>query len=122
MLSKKDSQNFKLKLKLPALLRSPFTRRSKKKAAVAGEGAPRTSTSSYEVNITPNGPSQADASKADSDTLSTPQSRTSADVNENQHGLAASISHEAGSADGHVSLHFSSSAHPTPVLIMFLLF
>lgn len=104
MLNKKESQNFKLKMKLSALLRSPFSRRGKKKAVLAGEGAPRTSSSSYEVNISPPDAPHASASKADIDTISASQSRTSVDMGDNQHGLAASVSHEAHSADGRVSL------------------
>jgi len=103
MLSKKESQSFKLKLKLPALLRSPFSRLGKKKASVVGEDAPRTSSSSYQVTIsTPpdDAPSQVVTSKAGIDMVSTPQSATFFDVNENQQGLTTSVSREANSVDG----------------------
>lgn len=105
MLSKKESQNFKLKLKLPALLRSPFSRRGKKKASVVGEDAPRTSSSSYQVTIsTPDAPPQVVTSKADADMAHTPQSTTFVvDVNENQQSLTTSVSRDANSVDGRVS-------------------
>ncbi|KAF7760664.1 hypothetical protein Agabi119p4_10073 [Agaricus bisporus var. burnettii] len=81
---KKESQNFKLKLKLPAILRAPFTRRGKKKAVGAGEDQPRSSGSSYEIFVgTPAGvthPTRPSSHKSDNDDTPSPDSKASTDA------------------------------------------
>ncbi|KAF9449626.1 hypothetical protein P691DRAFT_799122 [Macrolepiota fuliginosa MF-IS2] len=104
MMKKKDSQNFRLKLKLPAILRSPFSRRGKKKVEAEGEDTPRRSSSSYEVDI-----STADtpvdvalsSNKVNADAISTRESRTSTDANTIQQGASTSaVGHDVNPTDG----------------------
>lgn len=114
-MKKKESQNFKLKLKLPNILRSPFSRRGKKKTEDVEEDRPRGSTSSYEVafaatGVTPD-PVASSTQRSDTDdTSSTRDSRTSLDVSTIQPvTTTTSGTQDVGSAEGRVRTLFLTS-------------
>lgn len=112
MMKKKDSQNG-LKLKLSAILKSPFSRRGKKKLLTDEEDGPRTS-SSYEVDLSmagvPAGGAAFLRTTVETDATSTIRGSRSFDANASQLGpVLTTGGRELGSTDGRVcTLLFNS--------------
>ncbi|KXN81393.1 hypothetical protein AN958_04782 [Leucoagaricus sp. SymC.cos] len=103
---KKESQNFRLKLKLPAIFKSPFSRRGKKNVAVEGEAGFGASLSHEDV-LAANDLSSAGAvapphRKSDTDATSTARgSAFSIEAQAPQLGpITSTGSRELGSTDG----------------------